>query len=215
MWYMFLDESGDLGFDYANKNPSIYFTVAILALAGSENKSKVENGVKRTLKRKLNPLGSRRRSVQELKGARTSLEVKKYFFRQINNARFDLFALSLNKRNMSEKIKSDSELIYIYTARLLLEKIPFENVETGIVLVVDKSKGKREIVRFNNYVQMQLKERINPGVPLEIRHLISQETPGLQAVDMFCYGVHRKYEKKETSWYDVFSDKLKHEVEYK
>lgn len=32
MWFLYLDESGDLGFDLVNKKSSKFFTVAILAV---------------------------------------------------------------------------------------------------------------------------------------------------------------------------------------
>jgi len=38
MWYLYLDESGDLGFDFINKKPSKFFTVTILAIRGQNNK---------------------------------------------------------------------------------------------------------------------------------------------------------------------------------
>lgn len=37
MLYLYLDESGDLGFDFFAKKPSRFFTVTILAIKGVEN----------------------------------------------------------------------------------------------------------------------------------------------------------------------------------
>lgn len=42
MWYLYLDESGDLGFDFVNKKPSKFFTVSIL-----KEKSRVYNFIAR------------------------------------------------------------------------------------------------------------------------------------------------------------------------
>jgi len=84
LWYLYLDESGDLGFDFENKSPSQYFTITILALRTPVNNRSLINAVKKTLRRKLTPKGKRKRIAAELKGSRTSLEVKKYFFRQVS-----------------------------------------------------------------------------------------------------------------------------------
>lgn len=35
---------------------------------------------------------------------------------------------------------------------------------------------------------------------------------GLQAVDLFCWGIFRKYERGETTWYDVFRERIAGEV---
>ena len=37
MWYLYLDESGDLGFDFVTKRPSNFFTVTVLLGQGVEN----------------------------------------------------------------------------------------------------------------------------------------------------------------------------------
>ena len=50
MWYLYLDESGDLGFDFVNKKPSKFFTIAILAVKGVENNRRLIKGVKVTLR---------------------------------------------------------------------------------------------------------------------------------------------------------------------
>ncbi|MCD6408559.1 DUF3800 domain-containing protein, partial [bacterium] len=63
MWYLYLDESGDLGFDFVNKNPSDFFTITILAISSYENNRKLLQSVKITIKRKF-----RRKNV-ELKGS--------------------------------------------------------------------------------------------------------------------------------------------------
>jgi len=75
MWYLYLDESGDLGFDFANKKSSNFFTITILLVKGIENNRALVNAVKKTIKRKLNPKGNRRRIVEELKGQKTTFFV--------------------------------------------------------------------------------------------------------------------------------------------
>jgi len=88
MWYLYLDESGDLGFDFVNKKPSKFFTVTILALGSIEANRKLVKAVKVVLRRKLNPKGKRKRLVFELKGTGTTLEVKKYFYKQAKEIKF-------------------------------------------------------------------------------------------------------------------------------
>ncbi len=80
MWFLYLDESGDLGFDFVNKKPSNHFTITILAVSTwSRNRAIIKAGDK-TLKRKLNRRFFRTRVVQELKASETTLDVKKYLY---------------------------------------------------------------------------------------------------------------------------------------
>lgn len=49
MLYLYLDESGDLGFDFFAKKPSKYFTVTVTLAQGVENRKKIAKAVRRTL----------------------------------------------------------------------------------------------------------------------------------------------------------------------
>jgi len=43
MWYLYMDESGDLGFDFVNKKPSKFFTITIVGFNGvSINRSLIK-----------------------------------------------------------------------------------------------------------------------------------------------------------------------------
>ena len=105
MWYLYLDESGDLGFDFVNKNPSKFFTVAILLVRGIENNRQLIKAVKLTLRRKLNPKKHRVRIVHELKGSSTTFKVKQYFYEQMKDVEFSIYAVTLNKKRLYENEK--------------------------------------------------------------------------------------------------------------
>lgn len=85
MWYLHLDESGDLGFDFVNKKPSKFFTVCILAISQRDSSFKIGQAVKKTLRRKLNK--PKKCQVYELKGSSSTLEVKQYFWNQIKDCK--------------------------------------------------------------------------------------------------------------------------------
>lgn len=208
MWFLYLDESGDLGFDFENKNPSQYFTITILALRTPINNRSLINAVKKTVRRKINPKSKRKRIVAELKGSRTPFEVKEYFFRQVSGIRFAIYSLTLNKRRLYPELQEKKEVTYNYLARLLLDEIPFESAQTRVSLIMDRRKTSKEVMRFNRYIEEQLKGRLPPNIPLNISHRSSQESHGLQAVDMFCHGVYRKYERQKMDWWNVFQGKV-------
>jgi hypothetical protein len=208
MLFLYLDESGDLGFDFVTKKPSKFFVVTILAVQGQDNNRRIINAVKKTIRRKLNPPGKRSRIVQELKGTGTTLDIKKYFYDQVKDIDFKIYAIVLNKRRVYNYLADNKARVYNYIARIVLEKIPFEDATVKADLIIDKSKGKPEILNFNNYIQNQLEARINPVVPLYINHLDSCDNCGLQAVDMFSYGVFEGYERRKWDWFNVFEGKV-------
>jgi len=207
MLYLYLDESGDLGFDFVNKKPSAFFTVCVLAIKGQEEDRLVANAVRQVLGRKLHR-GSHKGAV-ELKGKDTSPEVKRYFFNKVKEAGFTLHAATLNKRRLYDSLERDKDRIYNYVARMALENVDFKDAAVRVIMTVDKSKSRWEIVEFNSYMLSQLKGAIDPRVPLDIVHIPSQESCGLQAADMFTWGVFRKYERGDCEWYGVFQEKVR------
>jgi hypothetical protein len=209
MLYLYLDESGDLGFDFFAKRPSRFFTVTILVIKGVENNRALINAVKKTVRRK-----SYRKLSSELKGSHTSIEVKHYFYNLVFSIPFSIYALTLNKKRVYRELVSQKDRVYNFIARNVLDRIPFEKASTRIELIIDKSKNRQKTGEFNKYIVRQLKGHIDPRIPLDIYHYISHENWGLQAVDLFSWGIYRKYEKSDREWYDVFKERVKYEERY-
>lgn len=214
MWYLYLDESGDLGFDFVNKKPSKFFVITILAIQGHDKNRQLFNGVKKTIRRKLNPKGKRSRIVQELKGTNTTFEVKNYFFDQIRHIEFNIYSIILNKKRVFDSLAKEKARVYNYIARLIIDRIPLEDAGMQINFVIDKSKSKPEILDFNHYIKSNLQAKIKPSIPLFIDHLNSCDSPGLQAVDMFSYGFFEAKERKRCQWLNVFRSKVAYYTTY-
>jgi len=209
MWYLYLDESGDLGFDFVNKKPSKFFTVAILVVRG-ENNRKLVKAVRITLRRKF----KKKRKVEELKGSKCPLSIKKYFYRQVKDIKFALYSITLNKIRVYERLRKDKERVYNFMTRYVLDQIPFDNANLRVKIIIDKSKTKKNIFEFNQYILRQIKSKFDPKVPLDIYHYDSKQNSGLQAVDLFCWGIFRKYERGDKEWFNIFKDKIVYDQQY-
>ncbi|MBS0156801.1 MAG: DUF3800 domain-containing protein [Nitrospira sp.] len=204
MWYLYVDESGDLGFDFFAKSPSKYFTVCLLLVRGNEHNRTILSAVRHTIRRKLP-----QRNDAELKGTKTSLEVKHYFYRLVKNTPFEIFALTLNKRRVYEDLQGNKDRLYNWFARLVLDQVPLQEATTRIYLTMDRCKSTREIAEFNQYIIRQVQGRIDPRIPLDIAHTSSHEHRGLQAVDLFSWGIFRGYEGRDQEWKRLFADKIR------
>ena len=214
MLYLYLDESGDLGFDFVNKKPSKFFTITILVVRGYKENRMLLKAVKKTLKRKLNPKGKRKRLAPELKATKTTLEIKKYLYRHLNPIKFDIYTITLNKKRVYESLVQNKSRVYNFIARNVLDQISFDNEDNRVELIIDKSKSKPEILDFNNYIRGQMEARIDPKVPLGIHHWDSISNGGIQTVDMFCWGIFEKYERKKYEWFNIFKSKVKYDSLY-
>lgn len=210
MLFLYLDESGDLGFDFVNKKPSKFFVVTILAVKGHETNRQLINGVKKTIRRKLNPKNKRRRIVVELKGTKTTEGIKEYFYRQVSDLDFGIYSIILNKRRVYEYLMKDKSRVYNFIARTVLDHIPYENADEKIDLVIDKSKSKPEIIEFNGYIRRQLESKIDPAIPFNIYHADSKEHYAVQAVDLFSYAIFEKYERRRDNWFRIINKRIRY-----
>ena len=152
MWYLSLDESGDLGFDFVNKKPSNYFTVCILATSHRDSYYAIRKACKKTLRRKVNKGGKAKNPKSELKGTETSIETKTYFYKKVSSLHFGIYALTLNKRRVYEELAQNKERTYNFIARKVFDQIPFERADDIVQLTIDRSKGRFEIEDFNSYI---------------------------------------------------------------
>jgi len=67
MKYIYLDESGDLGFDFENKKPSDFFTITIILVKDIESNKALKKEIEVVLKRKLNTKLKSKRIIKEIK----------------------------------------------------------------------------------------------------------------------------------------------------
>lgn len=180
--YVFLDESGDLGFNFTKRGTTNYFVLTILVVLDSANMRLLEKAVEKTRKNKI--LRNKKREDKlgyELKGSNTDINVKSYFLSNADEAVFDIYAVALNKRRVYEELRENRDKLYNYISKLAIEKITFGRSTGSIILTIDKSKNKVEILDFNRYIEREL-HFIKPYyTPLIIYHTPSHENKGIQA----------------------------------
>lgn len=208
--YIFLDESGDLGFNFGKAKTSRHFVISLLVCQDKQAQDGFRRAVERTLKNKLNHRKNSSRTVAELKGTATTFAIKQYFFRQLPANGWNIYSVTLNKVRVDEllRTRAGKKKLYNFLARFILEKVHFPDDVRQVSLVVDRCKNKEEIKDFNQYVINQLEALLPLNARLNIDHLGSHESAGLQAVDLFCWGIARKDGQGDEEWYAVFQDKV-------
>jgi hypothetical protein len=213
---IYLDESGDLGFDFEHKRPSRKFVITLLVCDSSGVTREFRTAVRRTLKNKLNKGKKGSRIVHELKGTNTNLAIKRYFYRHAPKRGWKVYTVVVNKERVHEHLrtKPGKQKLYNYISRFLLDKVDLAEVRNAVTLVVDRSKNKDEVADFNGYMKNQLDALLPLDIPVNFYHERSHENPGLQAVDLFCWGVFRKYEHGDYAWYREYGSRIGFETEY-
>ncbi|KAF0183245.1 MAG: hypothetical protein FD164_803 [Nitrospirae bacterium] len=211
---IYLDESGDLGFDFSKPKTTRKFVITLLVCENKNASDSFRFAVRRTLKNKLN--NGKNRSVHELKGTETALPIKQYFHRQLGTNGWHIYTVVLNKQRVNDDLRKPlaKKKLYNFLARFILEKIDLSLAAPAVTLILDRCKNRDEIRDFNSYVENQLQALLPLNIPLNIYHERSHENAGLQAVDLFCWGIFRKYEKLDTAWYEMYRSSIIYETEY-
>jgi len=202
---MYLDESGCMGFDFENKQSSRYFVITVLVCRDELMDKHLQNAIIRTIK---NKLGNK---ANELKGAKTELKVKTYFLTQLHKLAvrdFEIYAVIIDKRRLLKTNTQNKPHLYNQITGMLLQQITIQDKGT-VKLIVDKCKDKYEMRVFDDYIKRQL----NLEMPFFIHHYSSRASMGLQAVDLFCWGIYRKYEHQDAQWYQAFESAISYEKE--
>ncbi len=197
--FIYLDESGDLGFNFEKRKTTKKFVITLLVCDSDVARKEFDKAVRRTLKNKLNRRKKNSRFRTELKGIGTAVIVKKYIFRNIKTNRWAIYSLILNKNRVDTNLQTNfgKKKLYNFLARFFIEKLNLSKVQRNVELIVDRCKNKEEVRDFNQYLVNQLEALLPLNIDLNISHLTSQESTGLQAVDLFSWGIFRKYENNK------------------
>ena len=205
--FIYLDESGNLSFNFEKEGTTDYFIITVLKVKTREDNRRIFKAIERTIKNKLSRRKTRKISQDVMRGYNTIITVKKYFFNLIKDANFNILCYIIDKKKMSKYLKSDKseENLYDFVAQKLITKCKLEEEKREIVVFLHKRKTKGAIQKFNKLLRAQTKAL---GIPLKIWHRHSYESKGLQAVCLFCWGIFRKAERRDSEWYVVFRNKI-------
>jgi hypothetical protein len=204
---IYLDESGDLGFDFTKNTPR-YFVIALLVCHSKNAVTQFKQAIRRTLK---NKFPKKNLQPSELKGITTTLAVKKYFYRCVTESKdWHVYSIVLDKRKLKDKLKPlpPEHRLYNYLSKEVLKQVDLSGVSSKLLLIVDKRKGKEGINEFNKYLSQHLEAMLPLNVVYDISHEQSHENLVLQAVDIFCWGVRRLHEFGDREWLAVYEEKL-------
>ena len=204
MPYIFLDESGDLGFNPRKKN-SKYFVVTILF---AENKNPIEKIVKKVH-------ASLRKKVKRLSGGVLHAFKEKPVTRQrllqlLAKKDCLIMSIYLNKTKVYTKLKEEKHVLYNYVTNILLDRIiskKLVNIKSQINLIAAKRETNKFLnENFKEYLQKQVTGSHALKISVEIK--TPTEEKSLQAVDFASWAIFRKYEKGDDSYYDLIKAKI-------
>lgn len=204
MAYIFLDESGDLGFNFQKKKTSKIFVITCLF---TDNKRPIEKIVKKThseLKKKYKKKFGVLHAVKEKPITRQRL------LKRLNEKDCAIMTIYLNKRKVYTKLQEEKAVLYNYVANILLDRVYTKKIipiDKTIELIASKRETNKFLnENFKNYLNTQAKNRHKVNINIGIKSPFEEKS--LQAVDFVSWAIFRKYEYGDDSYYNLIKNKI-------
>ncbi len=201
MGFIFLDESGDLGFDFTKKKTSRYFIITFLFVRNKRTLEKLIKQIFRTL------------SVKERKYIKGILHsnkakpiIRKTVLSKISLNDISIIAIILNKNKVYTKLQNEKHILYNYVTNILLDRIYTKELipsDEIIHLVASRRETNKFLnENFRNYINSSNQRKLE--IKVEIK------TPGeercLQIVDFASWAIFRKYELNDSEYYGIIKN---------
>ncbi len=204
MKYMFLDESGELGFNF-NKGSTKFFTITLL-ICGVREEQELQRVIKKIRKRVLR---KELKKSNEIKWNNSSDDIKKKIFERIERINFEVFTIILDKSKVYDYLKDKKHKLYNYLSNLIIAEC---SIDGKFELIVDRSKNKRSLRDdFDNYIRNNLKRECSN---LIIQHVDSKSNGGLQVLDFISGAIFNKYEFNNLEFYNKIKERITTEKEF-
>ena len=205
MAHIFLDESGDLGFDFRKKGTSKYFIVTFLFIP--DGSGPIEKIVKKThseLAKKL------KRRIGVLHATNEKPVTRQRLLRRIAEKECAVMAIYLNKKKVHTRLQDEKQVLYNYVTNILLDRILTKKIvspDGPIDLVASRRETNKFLnENFRDYLQRQIKNNHKGIMKISIK--TPAEEKGLQAVDFLSWAFFRKYEAGDDSYYNLFKARV-------
>ena len=204
MGYIFLDESGDLGFNFKKKKTSKVFTITCLFV---ENKRSIEKIIRKThseLKKKY------KRRFGILHAVKEKPITRQRLLKRLSEKDCAIMTIYLNKKRVYTKLQNEKQVLYNYVVNILLDRIYTKKLlplSKTILLIASRRETNKFINQdFKNYLNNQIVNRHKVNVRVVIK--TPYEEKSLQAADFTSWAIFRKYEYGDDSYYNLIKNKI-------
>ena len=205
MAFIYLDESGDLGFDFTKVKTSKYF---VLTFVFVETESAMNKLVKKTF------ASFSKTQVRSHSGVlhayKETPRTRQRLLSGIAEKEVSILSIYLNKAKVYTRLQDEKQVLYNYVTNILLDRIMTRKLvplNQPVTLVASRRETNKFLnENFRSYLSDQLLQ--NHKLALEVEIKSPHQVKGLQVVDMACWAIFRKWEHGDDSYYNLIKNKI-------
>ncbi len=208
MAYIFMDESGDLGFDFSKKKTSKFFIISFLFIDDEAQKKSAEKIIKKVF------TGFSKKEVKFHHGAlhayKESPKVRTYVLGRLSKMPISVMSICLNKKNVYTSLQDEMHILYNYVTNILLDRICKKKIlplDRKIHLVASQRETNKFLNQnFKAYLEKQAKNRHRISIDIETTPFFSEKC--LQLVDFVSWSLFRYREYGDNFYRNLISNLL-------
>ena len=185
MEYIYLDESGDLGF---RGKGSTYFILTCVKIQDERTNLLFKRIPKDVRQRSL---AKKTKKTSELKFSNSSVLIRERFLSRVAKLDLEIYSLIVNKEYTQQKLKDNLPVLYSYLIKILLENVITPN--NNIHICIDRCMSPNQRSNFENYINTEFLYKFNKVPELTILHENSNSNEALQVIDFICGAFGYKY----------------------
>jgi hypothetical protein len=200
MAYVFLDESGDMGFDFTKRKTTRYFVITCVFTVKKRGPEKI---IRRTVKRL--PLKERMRHTGMLHAFKETDRIrKKILLDMAEQQDLMVVAICLDKRKVHTDWQSQKHALYTIVTNILLDRIYNKNLANGANVEIIASRRETKTV-LNNEFKHFLEGQINRdhGVKVEVKIETPTKEKCLQLADFASWAIFRNREHGDDTYRNI------------
>ena len=201
----FLDESGDLGFNFKKKNTSKYFVISLLFV---KDKSSADKIVKKIFQ------GFTKKEVKSHGGIlhcyKEKTSTRKKLLSKLAEKDISILNIYLDKHKVFTGLQERNHLLYNYVTNILLDRLYTKKLvplNEKIILIASRRETNKFLnENFKTYLENQMINKRKLKFEVEIK--TPKEEKCLQLVDFVSWSTYRKHEHKDSSYWEIISTKI-------
>lgn len=206
MSYIFMDESGDLGFDFKKKATTKHFIIAMLLV---KNKRPIEKIVGKTFASLTTKVRKTHNGVLHCNKEKSQTRTKLLTL-LAQRKDCSIVIIRLNKQILYSNFRAEKIALYNYLANILLDRV-FAKKLLPINEPVYFIPSKRETNSFLNhnfkgYIISEILKKYKLTINMDLKRPCDEK--GLQAVDFVSWAIFRKYEYHDKFYYNLLCDRI-------
>jgi hypothetical protein len=205
MSYIFLDESGDLGFDFTKPKTSKYFVITFLFATDKKPLEKIIKKIIRSFATK-----ERVGHPGTLHAVKESPRIRLKLLNELARHDISILTIYLNKQKIYTTKKDEKPIFYNLITNILLDRIIGKRLvptTRPIMLIASRRETNKYFNdNFKTYLESQIER--NHKLKLQVQIKTPHHEKSLQVVDFAAWAIFRKHEYDDELYYNVIKSRV-------